>query len=141
MPETIDDQRGDTGGSPKYGRRGGRQALVYLQRQMDKGEEVTESEMAANIKFAKALRDSPESSPRDRMRAVEFLDGVVARGVSIALATTSMDQRDDHKDIDIKHGIQVGQATQVQVIIMPPGAELPPAPQVVVEPPQIEGKT
>lgn len=86
--------RGAMGGLPLAPTGTPRSALAYLTRTLNAGAELTESELAANIKFAVGVRDDPSASRRDKLRAVAHLDALMARGVDIAMYLDKCDRLD-----------------------------------------------
>lgn len=71
-----------------------RKALMLLTRAVQTGQEVTERETAANIRFAVSVRDDPASNTRDKLRATEFLEALAARGIDVALYLDKCDRLD-----------------------------------------------
>lgn len=73
---------------------GGRAALRFLQSQITRGEKISDEQAGANLKFAQGIRDNPQSSDRDRLRAMELIEAMVARAITVAMEQNKYDRID-----------------------------------------------
>lgn len=81
--------------NPKGANGGGthsRAALLLLQREVERGSELTDAQADANVRFAVAVRDDPASTRRDQLRALELLEAMRSRGVNVALYLDKADR-------------------------------------------------
>lgn len=76
---------GSVGGAARTVCYGVRASLAALQREVMRGDKLSEAEAAANIRFAVAVRDDPNSVARDKLRAIEVLEAMRARGINTAM--------------------------------------------------------
>lgn len=77
-------------GEPMPGRRA---ALVILGKMVTAGELAAEA-LPGAVKFARAIIDSPESTHRDRLRAMEFLARLGGDGCSAAVDGDKIERLD-----------------------------------------------
>lgn len=84
-----------------------------LQKAISDGQEVSDAEMSKMVKFAVAMRDGSESSPRDRLRACELLDSIIGRGVNVALALEKIDADEEKQSKQTSVNVNVGVGVKI----------------------------
>ena len=71
-----------------------RSHLAMLEKQARHGEEVSDEQLKININYAVGIRDGEGYNSRERMRAIEYLDSIIARGVDVAMYLDKNDRLD-----------------------------------------------
>lgn len=66
-----------------------------LQSFVRKTDDIAEDQIAQIVRFAVNLRDDPDSTPRDRLRASELLMSIVNKGIDVAMYLDKSERVDD----------------------------------------------
>lgn len=77
-----------------------RSALRVLTRRLEQREKIDESELDANIRFAKAVRDDETCDARSRLRAAEFIQKVADQALEIAKHLDDKERASKH-EVDV----------------------------------------
>jgi hypothetical protein len=92
--ESLTKPSGGHGGGIGFGVRS---ALSVLQKQVTSAAVLSEQQAADNVRFAMAVRDDPLASHRDRLRAMELIESMIARGINVAMYMDKNDRLDSGK--------------------------------------------
>jgi hypothetical protein len=68
-----------------------------MQRVVNASEQLADKQLVKMINFAVSVRDNEDASDRDRMRAVELLNAMIAKGVDVAQYIDKLDRIDSGK--------------------------------------------
>jgi hypothetical protein len=68
--------------------------MRFLQSQIARGEQISTEQADANLRFAQGIRDNPQSSDRDRLRAMELIEAMVSRAIPVAMDQNKNDRID-----------------------------------------------
>ena len=62
-----------------------RSEMKAMLRALDRGEAIDRDEFENNVRRAIEFRDDPNRADRVRLGCIQFLDGLIARGVNVAM--------------------------------------------------------
>ena len=87
-------ERGDMGEPQPCGTHS-RAHLWLLQRMVEHSTNLADIEIEKTVRMAVSIRDDPDATRRDRMRAGELINALVAKGVDVAMYLHKNERLDD----------------------------------------------
>ncbi len=83
-----------------------RSSLLALQREVERGEKISEERAEANVAFAVSVINDESSTVRDKLRATELIESMRARGIAVAMHLDKM-ERPAQVSVEHRHLVKV----------------------------------
>lgn len=72
-----------------------RSALDLMRRRIEKVERLTAEDTEANLTFARSIRDCEQATERERLRAAELIEAIIAKSMDMASKLADTERLDD----------------------------------------------